>query len=215
MCEWCANGHLGDFPMTKTGKPPKNTGAVLASDIAKLAAEMVPIPVISPFRETQAKREKTVGAEVIAAEKAIARIYKAAGHIQQENPETLPYGISAPEVHRMASQLMSFEQIAGVFSLPVAVFTDCLKRFPTLRHAYETGAANMIDRATAVIRAAVELGDTATARFVLERKGGWEAKQQAPVVIMAAPMAQIDGAHVSELASMQRAIRDAPDAEMA
>ncbi len=127
-----------------------------------------------------------------------------------------PYGITLKEVQRMAMQLMNYEQIAAVFGLPVQVFLDCLKRFPALRHAYEGGAANMIDRSTAVVRAAVELGDTGMAKFVLERKGGWEPPQKQPqVVIMAPAVAAVDGAHVNELAAMQRAIRDAPDADMA
>lgn len=201
---------------SKSEITPSNKGQILASEIAKMAEKLAPVPVISPFREI-AQREKTAAQDIEKVNRGIARIRDDAGKIQQEDIDAiLPYGITLEEVQRMAMQLMTFDQIAAVFGLPKQVFLDCLKRFPAMRHVYETGAANMIDRATAVLRAAVELGDTATARFVLERKGGWEPPaKQAQIVVVQPGMTTVDGGHVSELASLQRAIREAPDAELA
>lgn len=201
---------------SKLENPVENKGGIPASEIAKLAAKMVPVPVISPFRGISEAGKSAVG-DIDGREKSVAKIRQAAGNIQQEvDGAILPYGITLQEVQRMSMQLMSFGQISAVFGLPVSVFLDCLKRFPSLRHAYEGGAANAIDRASAVVRAAVELGDTGMAKFVLERKGGWEPPRQAAQVVVVGPtMANVDGSHVTELASMQRAIRDAPDAELA
>jgi len=190
----------------EVGHQPKN------AEVGNLAKKRVMVPPIAPF----ADELKPAAKATETAEKAVAKIKEAAGRVpQQDLAAVLPYGITIGEVERMASQLMTLEQIAAVLRLPAAVFLDCVKRFPALRHAYEGGAASAIDRSTAVVKAAVDSGDLAAARYVLERKGGWTAPRDTQVVVMAPSVVSVDGSHVAELASMQRAIRDAPDAELA
>lgn len=156
--------------------------------------------------------------EATGAWREVTELRGEAGKYQQLPVEApLPYGLSMEEVSRMAKQLMTVAQIAARFALPEKVLIDCFTRYPKLRHAFELGAAKTIDRATEVMVDAMDAGDLAATKFILERKGGWQAPRDNIVVINGglASMPQIDGSHVIDMAAQQRALRDAPDAEMA
>lgn len=149
--------------------------------------------------------------------RSLVKVQEAAGRVEQESLATpLPYGITVPETRRMGSQFMTAEQIAGVFRVPHKVFQDCLTRFPELRHAMEEGAARMLDIATGNIAAAVIAGDQGASRYLLERKGGWtQPSRDSVIAFVPAGGITISGEHVNDVASIQRAMRDASDADLA
>lgn len=163
--------------------------------------------------------EKQAVREMIGAERAVEAVHREAERYQQLGVEApLPYGLTLEVVQRMAHQLMSVAQIAACHSLPEKVLIDCFARYPKLRHAFEIGAAMTVDRATATMVGAMEAGDLVATKFILDRKAGWAPPPRDSVVVInggLAGMPQIDGSHVIDMAAQQRALRDAPDAEMA
>jgi hypothetical protein len=131
-------------------------------------------------------------------------------------PEILPYGIDLALVERLATQYMTAVQIGGYLRIPAGEFMNVLNRYPAIREAFDYGRAKTAERATRTVLEYVDRGDLEMTKYLLERKAGWNVpKERETVILPAAPaQASIDGSHVMGLAERQRALLNAPDAEI-
>ncbi len=86
---------------------------------------------------------------------------------------------------RMAQQGMAPYQIAERLGIPMLALKEALVFLPSFAAAVKGGLAGGIDEASRVLRKSIEDGDTRSAKFLLETRGGYIIpRNNSPAVVV-------------------------------
>jgi hypothetical protein len=88
------------------------------------------------------------------------------------------------EAERMASQMMTIDQIGAALGFPLDVWGAMLYHTTEIADAVRRGKARGIDIATRAMVKNVEAGDSSMVKFMLERSAPQFAKQDGPAVVI-------------------------------
>jgi hypothetical protein len=123
---------------------------------------------------------------------------------QHTEPGLVPPLIDLEVIERYGRLHLTIPQMAPLLDMSIMTVQDMLQRFPTVLRAYEHGLSRAIYAASNCLANAIDDGDVGTARYVLERKGGWEAPETPAVHVHShVQTITVDSSHVTELGRRQ------------